>query len=162
MITVDTKLLDIFSPVLYREAGWYLVDNPSKIILGASMDVNLNPAYIIGAAPYDLDFMSDVEIVEITVNGRENYPVTASADQLIATVETERKIVWKRIADLEMEDLIVIPACINNRWVLSASPLRSKRRSGTYRSKWDIHVMVSPGLKDDCRSYCAIGGLLHV
>lgn len=163
MVTVDTRVFDIFSPDLFREAGWYMVDNPAGIAIGASMDVSLNPAYIIGSAPYDWTTLkSELDVIELTVDGRENFPVKASSDQMIAIVEGVNRIRWKRMDEIQDGDLIAVPAYRNGWWAFSPSRVKSLKKVSVDRSKWGTYTLVTLAIKDNVRTYSAVGGLLHV
>lgn len=165
MVTTDTKIFDILSSEFCRDAGWYMVDNPSRLVLGISMGADMDEVKIVGAAPYLWSPLEkELEIIELVVAGREKYPVKVSSDQMVAVAVPEnfRKILWKRADEISMNDHVIVPVRVSGYWVLSSAPVKSKKKISINSSKWGMPLVVALSLEGNSRSYCAIGGLLYV
>lgn len=124
MLSLESTIVDLSAKLLMRSIGAYVcaldyVGEP----LGLTVDIEANQAHILGAAPYsaeDLKGSPYTEMVSLSVPGRNQYPLVASATTKVAIDRENGAFAWVPLGEVAMGDHVIIPDIQGQHLVLMA------------------------------------------
>jgi hypothetical protein len=167
MLTLNTMICDLWADNYCRRMGDYICQTAIGEVLGVTLNVLANPARIMGCATYSPEFLEDQNILEMIVDGREHYPLVATATQKIAIANSDDMTVkFQELRECTPGELSIVPMPMGTEIHLIMAPITQIRRVMPGHSVEGYAIDTGPTLATlkihGAKSYATVSGIVHV